>query len=130
MSSALTGISRQEDIDTAFATLTTNLGEGVRGLETGQEEILTGQTRIGEEVQSVEDLIMSSTGLLTALGAAGLGGGGASRPAARPFRQFKETFDYAPQEVKPVETKSMDYNKEVDRLLTMGMGGKKPGMLV
>ena len=123
-------MSTQEDVDTAFTNLTTNLAEGVSGLEAGQEDILTGQTRIGEEVQSVEDLIMSSTGLLTALGAAGLGGGGASRPAARPFKQFKETFDYAPQEVKPVETKSMDYNKEVDRLLTMGMGGKKPGMLV
>lgn len=126
LSTALTGISRQEDVDTAFAALTTNLSEGIRSLEAGQEEILTGQTRIGEDIQSVEELLMASTGLLGALGA-----GGAAAPQARPYDPYLEKLSYAPQmvEVERPQPK-VDYNKEVDRLLTIGMGGKKPGMLV
>ena len=127
LSTALTGISRQEDVDTAFASLTTNLTEGIRSLEAGQEEILTGQTRIGEDIQSVEELLMASTGLLGALGA----GGAAAVPQARPYDPYLEKLSYAPQmvEVERPQPKT-DYNKEVDRLLTIGMGGKKPGMLV
>ena len=93
----------------------------------GVQDILTGQTVIGEEIQSVEDMLMSSTGLLAALGAAGLGGG-ASRPVAQPFKGFKETFEYAPKEEAPVQLQKTDYNQKIDRLLALGKGSNRKGM--
>jgi hypothetical protein len=42
-----------------------------------------------------------------------------------------EKLDYAPGMVETLKPQQqVDYNKEVDRLLTMGMGGRKQGMLV
>jgi len=74
---------------------------------------------------------MSSTGLLAAIGAGGLGGGAPARPRPEPYRPYMEKLDYAPGMVEALKPQQqVDYNKEVDRLLTMGMGGRKQGMLV
>ena len=104
------------------------------GLEEGQQDILTGQAgitgTIGEESQRLEDIIMSSTGLLAAIGAGGLGSAPAA-PRPQPYRPFEKTFDYAPRGVELLKPEQRtDPNKEIDRLLIMGMGGKKQGMLV
>jgi hypothetical protein len=142
LTTSLSGVSTQENVDEAFATLTTNLTTNLSGLEAGQEEILTGQeglfggqqdilTGVGEESQRLEDIIMSSTGLLAAIGAGGLGGGAPARPRPEPYRPYMEKLDYAPGMVEALKPQQqVDYNKEVDRLLTMGMGGRKQGMLV
>ena len=141
LTTSLSGVSTQENVDEAFAALTTNLTANLSGLEAGQEEILTGQeglfggqqdilTGVGEESQRLEDIIMSSTGLLAAIGAGGLGGAPA-RPRPQPYRPYMEKLDYAPGMVEALKPQQqIDYNKEVDRLLTMGMGGRKQGMLV
>ena len=73
---------------------------------------------------------MSNTGLLAAIGAGGLGGGASARPAPEPYRPYREKLDYKPGMVEALPQQKVDYNKEVNRLLTLGMGGKKPGMLV
>ena len=142
LTTSLSGVSTQENVDEAFATLTTNLTTNLSGLEAGQEEILTGQeglfggqqdilTGVGEESQRLEDIIMSSTGLLAAIGAGGLGGDAPARPRPEPYRPYMEKLDYAPGMVEALKPQQqVDYNKEVDRLLTMGMGGRKQGMLV
>jgi Holliday junction resolvasome RuvABC DNA-binding subunit len=141
LTTSLSGVSTQENVDEAFATLTTNLTANLGELAEGQEEILTGQeglfggqqdilTGVGEESQRLEDIIMSSTGLLAAIGAGGLGGAPA-RPRPEPYRPYMEKLDYAPGMVEALKPQQqVDYNKEVDRLLTMGMGGRKQGMLV
>ena len=55
----------------------------------------------------------------------------ASECLAWELTPFKETFEYAPTTVETLQAKpQVDYNKEVNRLLTMGMGGRKSGMLV
>jgi hypothetical protein len=142
LTTSLSGVSTQENVDEAFATLTTNLTTNLGELAEGQEEILTGQeglfggqqdilTGVGEESQRLEDIIMSSTGLLAAIGAGGLGGGAPARPRSEPYRPYMEKLDYAPGMVETLKPQQqVDYNKEVDRLLTMGMGGRKQGMLV
>jgi Holliday junction resolvasome RuvABC DNA-binding subunit len=143
LNTALTGVSTQEDVDTAFETLTTNLNLSLGDLEAGQEDILTGQEGllggqeqirdiIGEETQSLEDIIVTSTGLLGALGA---GGGGAPAPRPQPFQKYLEKLEYAPEKVQMVQqTPKTDYQKEVDRLLMFGRAPqqppRKPGMLV
>lgn len=142
LTTSLSGVSTQENVDEAFATLTINLTTNLGELAEGQEEILTGQeglfggqqdilTGVGEESQRLEDIIMSSTGLLAAIGAGGLGGGAPARPRPEPYRPYMEKLDYAPGMVEALKPQQqVDYNKEVDRLLTMGMGGRKQGMLV
>lgn len=142
LTTSLSGVSTQENVDEAFATLTTNLNTNLSGLAEGQQEILSGQeglfggqqdilTGVGEESQRLEDIIMSSTGLLAAIGAGGLGGGAPARPTPQPYRPYMEKLDYAPGMVEALKPQQqVDYNKEVDRLLTMGMGGRKQGMLV
>ena len=143
LNTALTGVSTQEDVDTAFETLTTNLNLSLGDLEAGQEDILTGQEGllggqeqirdiIGEETQSLEDIIVTATGLLGALGA---GGGGAPAPRPQPFQKYLEKIEYAPEKVQMVQqTPKTDYQKEVDRLLMFGRAPqqppRKPGMLV
>ena len=118
------GVLERQDV---MLNAITGLGEGQEDLLRGQEDILTG---VGEESQRLEDIIMSSTGLLAAIGAGGLGGGAPARPSAQPYKGYLEKLDYAPGMVEALPQQKVDYNKEVDRLLTMGMGGKKPGMLV
>lgn len=142
LNTALTGVSTQEDVDTAFETLTTNLNLSLSGLETGQQDILTGQEGllggqeqirelIGEETQSLEDIIVGATGLLGALGA----GGGVAAPRPQPYQKYLEKVEYAPEKVQMVQqTPKVDYQKEVDRLLMFGRAPqqppRKPGMLV
>ena len=142
LNTALTGVSTQEDVDTAFETLTTNLNRSLSGLEEGQEDILTGQEGllggqeqirdvIGEETQSLEDIIVTATGLLGALGS----GGGAVGPRPQPYQKYLEKLDYAPEKVQMVQqTPKTDYQKEVDRLLMSGRAPQQPprksGMLV
>ena len=142
LDTALTGVSTQEDVDTAFETLTTNLNLSLGGLESGQQDILTGQEGllggqeqirelIGEETQSLEDIIVGATGLLGALGA----GGGVAAPRPQPYQKYLEKVEYAPEKVQMVQqTPKVDYQKEVDRLLMFGRAPqqppRKPGMLV
>lgn len=125
---AITGEDGVLERQTVMLDAITGLGEGQQDLLRGQEDILTG---VGEESQRLEDIIMSSTGLLAAIGAGGLGGGAPARPRAQPYKGYLEKLEYAPGMVEALKPQQqVDYNKEVDRLLTMGMGGKKPGMLV
>jgi len=124
---AITGEDGVLERQTVMLDAITGLGEGQQDLLRGQEDILTG---VGEESQRLEDIIMSSTGLLAAIGAGGLGGGAPARPSAQPYKGYLEKLEYAPGMVEALPQQKVDYNKEVDRLLTMGMGGKKPGMLV
>jgi len=109
-----------------------SLAEGQRDILTGQEGLLGGQeeirTIIGEETQRLQDMITGGVGGL--LGAIA-GGQVAPAPAPREYDPFKETFEYDPMLAKALQPQpKTDYNKEIDRLLTMGMGGKKSGMLV
>ena len=131
---AITGedgvLERQDNMLTAI----NSLAEGQQDILTGQEGLLSGQEQlggiIGEETQRLEDMILSSTGLLAAIGTGGFGGAPA-RPTPQPYRPYMEKLDYAPGMVEALKPQQqIDYNKEVDRLLTMGMGGRKQGMLV
>jgi hypothetical protein len=61
----------------------------------------------------------------------GAGGAAPVQPKPDPYRPYLEKLDYSPGMVEALKPQQqVDYNKEVNRLLTMGMGGKKPGMLV
>ena len=129
---AITGedgvLERQDNMLTAINSLAEGKPEiltGQEGLRGGQEEI---RTVIGEETQRLQDMITGGVGGL--LGAIA-GGQVAPAPTPREYDPFKETFEYDPMLAEALQPQpKTDYNKEIDRLLTMGMGGKKSGMLV
>ena len=132
--SAITGEDGVLERQTTMLNAIDSLAKGQRDILTGQEGLLSGQEQlggiIGEETQRLEDMILSSTGLLAAIGTGGFGGAPA-RPTPQPYRPYMEKLDYAPGMVEALKPQQqIDYNKEVDRLLTMGMGGRKQGMLV
>ena len=132
--SAITGEDGVLERQATMLNAINSLAEGQRDILTGQEGLLSGQEQlggiIGEETQRLEDMILSSTGLLAAIGTGGFGGAPA-RPTPQPYRPYMEKLDYAPGMVEALKPQQqIDYNKEVDRLLAMGMGGRKQGMLV
>ena len=131
---AITGEDGVLERQATMLTAINSLAEGQQDILTGQEGLLSGQEQlggiIGEETQRLEDMILSSTGLLAAIGTGGFGGAPA-RPTPQPYRPYMEKLDYAPGMVEALKPQQqIDYNKEVDRLLAMGMGGRKQGMLV